>query len=66
MANSRSFNVAEPCSVDLNVPLALPCGLPDLTSDVLTFSITIRPDVEYVSLPGLVFDVLGNSFHVLA
>lgn len=64
--NLRSFNVAEPCSEDLNVPLALPCGLPDLAPDVFTFSITIGPDVEYVSLPGLVFDVLGNILHVLA
>ena len=64
--NLRSFDVAEPRSEHLYVSLALPCSLADLAPNVFTFSVTIRPDVEYVGLPGLVLDILSNILHVLA
>jgi hypothetical protein len=62
----RSLHIAEPSPFDLDVTIAFPRRIADLTADMLTLSITVGPDDERTDTSRQVFDVLGDVLVVLA
>lgn len=61
----RSLDVAKGRSLYGYVCIALFSLLDNLVTDVLAFTIAIRPDDEETSVPSLIGDVLRNSLLVL-
>lgn len=55
-----SLNIAESGPLDLDLSIPLLRSISDLATDMLTFSVTIRPDKQDIGVPCLLFDVLGN------
>lgn len=62
----RSFDIAELGPLHLDPGLSLAGRCDNLVADVLTLSITIRPDDEELAVPGLLCDVVRESLFVLA
>lgn len=62
----RSFDIAEMCSLDLDMAVAFPRGSSDLTSDVFTLSVAIGPDDKRIGTSRLIFDIFCNRFVVLS
>jgi len=49
--NLRSFDIAKPSSLDLDVPITFFGRIADLATDVLSFAITIGPDDKKIGGP---------------
>lgn len=63
--HSRSLDVAELGSLDLDSGIALEGGGTDFTANVFSFTIAIRPDKERRTVPCLCLNIFGNFFLVL-
>lgn len=61
----RSFDVAKTGSFHLKIAIALLGGIDNFLANILPFTVTIGPDDEHTSIPGLIRKVLGNVFLVL-
>lgn len=65
ISNIRSLNIAEPGPFDLDLTIALPRSVPDLTTNMFPLAIAIRPDDKEGRPFCLVLDILCNMFIVL-
>lgn len=63
--DSRPFDVAKLGPFDLDLRVAFLGRIPDLTSNVLPFTVTICPNEQGSAVPCLLLDVLGNVSLVL-
>lgn len=63
--DSRPFNVAELSPFDHDLGVSFLGCIPDLTSNVFPFTVTIRPDEQSPAVPRLLLNVLGNVSLVL-
>lgn len=61
----RSFHVAKFGSFYLNTSVPLASGIDNFLSDMLSLSVTIRPDDQKTGVLGLIGDVIGYGFLVL-
>jgi hypothetical protein len=51
--DSLSYNGTEPCPLHDDIPLGLPTNVNDFQTNVLSLSITIRPNHQRVGMPRL-------------
>jgi hypothetical protein len=63
--NIRSFDVAEPGPLYLDLPVSFLRGTPDFAADMLALAIAIGPDDQRCGSSRLVLDVFGDRFVVL-
>ncbi len=61
----RSFDVAEPRALDLDVAVAFLRCIPDLASYMLALPVAISPDNESLGISCLRLDVLRDGLLVL-
>ncbi len=61
----RSFDVTEPCPLDLQRRITTTGQIANFGPDMLALAIAVGPDEQHSSIARLTFDVLGNTFLIL-
>jgi hypothetical protein len=65
MIDIRPLGIAESRTFDCDSRIALPCLLTNFRTNMFPFAITISPDEKYLSITGLLLNVVGNWFALL-